>query len=44
MDGTRHIDTVDNIRIPPQMGPIEFMRRLRRDQLSVLSPEVYSRR
>ena len=44
MDGTGQIvDTVDNIRIPPQMGPVEFMRRLRRDQLSILSPEVYSR-
>ncbi|HEY1721002.1 MAG TPA: cytochrome P450 [Magnetospirillaceae bacterium] len=44
MDGSSGtVDPVSTITIPPQMGPIEFMRRLRRDQLSVLSPEVYSR-
>ena len=32
-----------DMRIERRMGPIEFMRRLRRDQLSVLSPEVYER-
>jgi cytochrome P450 len=44
MDGAgSRIDTVENTRIAPQWGPVEFVRRLRRDQLSVLTPEIFAR-
>lgn len=34
---------VEDTYLPPQYGPIEFIRRIRRDQLSVFTPEVFSR-
>ena len=34
---------VENTHIPPQFGLIEFFRRLRRDQLSILVPELFNR-
>jgi len=33
----------ENIHIPPQYGPLEFLRRIRSDQLSVFTPEVFRR-
>src|SRR5579859_1948704 len=29
--------------MPPQYGPLEFIRRIRADQLSVFTPEVFRR-
>jgi len=37
------IDTVENTRIRRQFGPIEFVRRIRSDQLSILTPEIFAR-
>ncbi len=37
------IDLARGDRAPARMGPVEFVRRFRRDQLSVLSPEAYTR-
>lgn len=34
---------VENTHIPPQYGPLEFLRRVRNDQLSVFTPEVFRR-
>jgi cytochrome P450 len=34
---------VEDTYMAPQFGPIEFLRRLREDQLSVLVPEVFGR-
>jgi cytochrome P450 len=37
------IDTVDSIRLERQFGPIEFIRRIKRDQLSILAPPIFER-
>jgi cytochrome P450 len=34
---------VEDVYLPPQYGPIEFLRRIRSDQLSVFSPEIFKR-
>jgi hypothetical protein len=34
---------VEDTYMAPQFGPIELLRRLRDDQLSILVPEVFSR-
>src|SRR5262245_20988357 len=34
---------VEDIYVKPQFGLIEFLRRIREDQLSVLSPELFGR-
>lgn len=33
----------ENTYLPPQYGPLEFLRRIKTDQLSVFTPEVFHR-
>src|SRR5579883_1242536 len=37
------VDFVEDTHLPPRYGLIEFFRRLREDQLSVLTPEIFAR-
>src|ERR1700739_3753707 len=34
---------VEDTYLPPQYGPLEFLRRIKTDQLSVFTPEIFSR-